>query len=334
MTVATEMTVLPVALPPVIFDPSPVGPSPGGLYSAVVWPPEDGPPRWLAGVQVWPRNYAGALSSGVWRPGWNAREADLTPADSKLGVRPAAPQPFYPVTVTGSDSCDPSSRDEVLLRAELNLRLNEQQDVEREFAVRLLADAGAAPALGIVAAVARLDGLIARTGTVGVIHASAEMASYAAAAQVLRSGNLTPAGNRWVFGGGYVDGLGLRLVATSPLFGWRTAPVLRSVLEPFGGQVAAVVERSVLVGYERALGAATVIPTTGGNGSGGDGGGGGGGTQPYALVEDPPGSGMWADPGAALVEDPAGSGMYADPGAVLPQQPPGYVDPAGKPAGA
>jgi hypothetical protein len=77
----------------------------------------------------------------------------------------------------------------------------------------------------------RLEGLLAITNTVGVVHASPEWASpefglVVASGTALR----TPFGHTWIFGGSYIEGLGDALVATSPVFGWRTAPEVREAI--------------------------------------------------------------------------------------------------------
>lgn len=63
-----------------------------------------------------------------------------------------------------------------------------------------------------------------------------------------------------MFGGGYIEGLGDTLVGTSPTFGWRDQPVLREAIEARYNQFVAVAERSVVIGYEHAVGAATITP--------------------------------------------------------------------------
>ena len=52
--------------------------------------------------------------------------------------------------------------------------------------------------------------------------------------------------------------LGDIIVGTSPTFGWRDQPVLREAIEARYNQFVAVAERSVVIGYEHALGAATI----------------------------------------------------------------------------
>lgn len=112
-----------------------------------------------------------------------------------------------------------------------NLRLREQVAVERTFADRLLDDAPTPMAVAdIVAAVGHLEAALAVTGTLGYIHASPALVAAASAANLVQrsgTGLTTPPGHKWVFGGGYVDGLDAVLVATSPTFGWRDQVAVR-----------------------------------------------------------------------------------------------------------
>ena len=138
----------------------------------------------------------------------------------------------------------------------------EQTAVETEFAARLVADAPPGPAPDdLVACVGHLEAELAKTDTVGFIHASAAMAAQAASANVaIRSGTAlkSPMGHTWVFGGGYVDALGAALVATSPTFGWRDAVQVREAFDETHNRFLVVAERSVVIGYERAVALAWV----------------------------------------------------------------------------
>lgn len=256
-----------MSLEPIEFIAPLVNPSPTGLYAATQWATESGPPRWLgSGVQFRTRNYGGGDAFGVWGADWCAAPGDLTDDDVKTGDRPEDPDPFTAVTVWGFDKCDHRkvSRDEVNERAQQNLRLNEQTAVEKEVATDLLLRADSPDtAPDLVAAVSALESELAKTSTVGVIHASAHFAAIAAANQLLvRSGSTlrTPLGHLWVFGGGYVDNLGETLVATSPVFGWRTDVAVREALKPEWNQYAVIAERSIAIGVEAVVAAATVTP--------------------------------------------------------------------------
>jgi hypothetical protein len=250
---------------PVYFEAPLVNPSPTGLYAATQWTDEAGPPRWLdSGVEIRRHNYGGEDATGVWSAPWNVAEEDLGDDDVKTGERPDNLDVFEPITVWGYDQCDQSrpSQEEVRTRAAQNLRLREQFLVEDNFADRLLSDVDSAETVaGITTAVSVLESLFAATNTVGFIHAGAHMAAYAASAQlIVRSGSSlkTPMGHTWVFGGGYVDPLRSKLVATSPTFGWRTETVVRDSLERETGTFIAIAERSVVVGYEHLIGAVSV----------------------------------------------------------------------------
>lgn len=243
------------------FDAPLANPASIGLYPAVRWSDTEEPVRWLAeGVTVRPHNYGGDDAVGVWAADWCATPDDLSSGDVKTGVRPAIPDPFEPITVWAYDQCDLTGRsqDEVLDRVRQNLRLREQVAVEREFASRLKTDTSPAGADNLVQAVSLLESELAKTNTLGVIHASAGLASVAAYAQlVVRSGGAvkTPMGHRWAFGGGYVDALDTLLVATGPVFGWRSEVAVKEAPKPSRNVFSVVAERSVVVGYERAVAA-------------------------------------------------------------------------------
>jgi len=247
-----------------IFDPPLVTPSPQGLYAATTWTDDPGPSRFLSdGVQIRPWNYGGADAFGVWgdEPWCSLPESGSE--SLKSGVRPDMdPDPFAPITVWTYDECDLTapSQAEVNTRVQQVLRLEEQTAVETAFAAQLLADAGA-PAVraSVAAAVAYLEGELAKTNTVGVIHASAGVASLDPD-QIKSSGGAlrTTLGHRWIFGGGYVDGLDDILVATSPVFGWRDAVQVRPAIAQQENLYAAIAERSVVVGYERVIAAVQI----------------------------------------------------------------------------
>lgn len=250
---------------PVLFDAPLVNPAPNGLWSAVQWAEEQGPLRWLAsGVDIRVFNYGGESQFGAWEADWCAAEADLTVDDVKTGVRPEFPDSFLPLTTWAADECDlrQVSQDEVRKRVQQVHRLQEQNAAETVFATRILADAGTPDtADDIVGAVGHLEGLLAKTNTLGVIHASATWAASAAQAQlIVRTGNVlkTPLGHQWVFGGGYVDGLGDKLVATSPVFGWRGDVQVRDAPSFKYEEFRAVAERSLVVGYEASVGAVNI----------------------------------------------------------------------------
>ncbi|WP_231894735.1 hypothetical protein [Gordonia sp. 852002-51296_SCH5728562-b] len=119
---------------------------------------------------------------------------------------------------------------------------------------------------GIVEAVAELEAALGRTNTIGVIHASPRWAAHAADHNLLQfvggGAPRTPLGHLWVFGGGYEDSpMSDTLVATSPLYGWRDAVAVRDTIEARYNQYVAIAERSVVIGYERAIGAATITTT-------------------------------------------------------------------------
>ncbi|SHP48069.1 hypothetical protein [Mycobacteroides abscessus] len=253
-------------LTPVLFDAPLVNPNPLGLYRAAQWTESADPLRWLpAGVEIRPWNFGLTGSFGVWAAAWNAREGDLGPDDVKHGQRPAGLAAFAAVTVWAADECDLTapSQAEVRTRAAQTLRLMEQGAVEREFAARLLEDAGTVgAAAGLVAAVGHLEEMWASTNTQGgFIHARPSWAAPASQANLLvRSGQgfTTPLGLRWVFGAGYRQVLSDTLVVSSQPFGWRSESVVRTANDLENSRFRAISERSLVVGYESLIGAVKV----------------------------------------------------------------------------
>lgn len=250
------------------FDAPPINPSPNGLDAATIWQDSAEPLRWLPeGLEVRPWNYGYEGGFGVWSAAWCASEADLTDADRKLpGVRPDPLAPFLAVTTWASDECDmrEESRAETRIRAQQIHRFKEPITVEGAFAERMLDDAGTPAASGdLVEAVSKLEDAFAVTNTLGFVHARAGWLPYAAQAQLLvRSGSVlkTPGGHQWVFGGGYVAGLGDTLVATSQPFGFRQPVQVDEGITRARDGFQVIVERSLVVGYEATIGAVTVTP--------------------------------------------------------------------------
>lgn len=244
----------------------PANPTSYGLLNAVTWQPWQGPERWQSGIDIDEIvNYGGETSAGIWEPDWCASKDDLGPADIKApGERPELPDTFQPVTVWSAAECDLTrrSRDDTDARARQIHRLQEPLLVEQRFATRLLGDAGAAlSAVDIVTAVGLLEAAIAQTGTPGVIHAGAQWAAPAAAANLLvRAGAalVTPLGNRWVFGGGYVQSLGDTLVATGPLYGWRGEVRVFAAPKLEHNRYRAIAERSTVLAYEALVAAVEI----------------------------------------------------------------------------
>lgn len=247
-------------LPALYYDAPMVDPANRGLYGAVDWVTESGPSRWLGeGIVVRQYNYGGHHAFGVWDATWCAQ-----PGDTKGGVRPENLPPFEAMVVWAYDECDLTvpSQEEVRARAFHNLEMQEQHAVEKEFAARMLLDIGGSASTDsgdIVKVVGLLDGRFAEANTVGYLHASPHLAALAADRRV-NLGGRTPMGNFWVFGGGYINGLNKAVVATSQPFGWRDAIMVNETIDYEHNRFAAVAERSVVVGYEALVGAATVTP--------------------------------------------------------------------------
>lgn len=255
----------PVTFPAITFDP-PLAPLlSDGLYNHVIWPDEGGAPRFLlhTGVVIRPHSYGSATGFGVWEAEWSAKPDDITQV--KKGERPDTTNlsPFTPETVFGADhnynaDLTAAAREYVRERAARNLERNDQTAAERQLAVRMLADAGTpTAAIGIVDALSKLESAIAKTGAPAFIHASAGWSAHFSNAQLL-SGITTQLGNTVVFGGGYVDGLGDTLVATSQVYGWRGEVQTAESIEEKHNYFVAVAERSVLLGYEKLVAAVKI----------------------------------------------------------------------------
>jgi len=183
----------------------------------------------------------------------------------KTGVRPDDPATFYAMTAWAFDACDlrPDSRAEVLARVQQVLRMREPVMVAREFAERLLADAGApTPADDLTDAIGELECIFAEANTTGVIHASPKLSPHLVSHMLVSRSGIgwaTPSGHTVVVDGGYRAALGDSLfIASSALFGWRVQPEVRSVPDVEDNMFAAICERSCLIGFEQALGAVSV----------------------------------------------------------------------------
>lgn len=252
------------ALAPVVFDAPLVNPAPNGLFAATQWNDDDGPPRWLGpGVDIRVFNYGGETAFGVWTAPWDAAESDLDPGDVKQGERPEFPATFLPFTSWAADEGNLTqwSRDEVRARAQQVHRLQEPNAVEAALATRMLADAGTPADANLTWAIGQLEAALAETNTIGVIHAGAQWATSAAQANlIIRSGTSlkTPLGHTWAFGGGYVDALGSTIIATSPVYGWRSRVEVRDATKLEHNKFKAIAERSLVVGYEALVGAMNI----------------------------------------------------------------------------
>ncbi|MGH3556415.1 hypothetical protein [Mycobacterium sp.] len=253
---------------PVHFEPPLVNPAPGGLYPNVLWTDVglDEASRHLTGVEVRNVNFPGDAATGVWSVPW-CGVPDLD-GERKEGERGGDLPPFEPVVAWAFDSCDLTapSRAEVEQRASQALRLRESVMVAREFAERLKLDAADLGATGqvdnVVDALAGIEGEFAEANVLGYVHLSPEWLPVLVSAQlVARSGTkwTTPGGHALVLDGGYRDGLGQTMIATSaPLFGWRDQPQVRTSLDERRNLYIAIAERSVLVSYEEVIAAVEV----------------------------------------------------------------------------
>ncbi|MCH9728735.1 MAG: hypothetical protein K0U84_03460 [Actinomycetia bacterium] len=258
---------------PVYFTAPLINPAPGGLVPAVSWTEQADAPRWLAeGVAFRSSvtgNFGGEDSTGVWGASWCASPDDLTEDDLKDGTRPDDLDPFVPVTVWGYDACDLSapSQAEVTDRAQQVLRLREPVLLAREFVTRAETDAGTPTAADdLVAAVGELESVLADANVVGVIHLAPKLLPALARynlAQRTGAGWRSPGGHVLVADGGYTPVLSDdTMLATSALFGWRTAVEVTTTVKAEHNVFVALAERSTVIGYEAALAAVTITEPT------------------------------------------------------------------------
>lgn len=258
----------------VTFRPPLVNPAPYGLNQAVQWT-DDATPRWFdGGVQFWPVGNFGFMQSGnSWTSPWCSIEPGSGDQEVKaVGAEPELIDPFQAFTLYSSQACDPSpqTRTETENRLLQMLRIGESVGLETMLADRMVFEATtehiAVSRDTVREAVAYLEGQLAKTNMLGQIHASPQAAALEWGI-VLQQGAIlrTPLGHQWVFGGGYVDTLGDLLVATSPIFGWRTPMTVRSVVDYMHNQHLVVAERSYVLGAEALIGAVYVQDIGGGS---------------------------------------------------------------------
>lgn len=167
-----------------------------------------------------------------------------------------------PFVVYGSLQCGSAGRTqaELAAAARRNLTSGEQSQAEAELAVLLDAGSvGLGAAVDVVDAVSRLEQWLygidsADYGHVGYLHASPEVAAYAAEASlIVDQGAMkrTPFGSLWSIGGGYPEGT---LYASGQVTVWRSAdifvPDLDQTLDRSTNQYYVVAEREYAVSFD------------------------------------------------------------------------------------
>jgi hypothetical protein len=257
------------ALLPVEFTPPlQVLDNPYGLDVATHWTEsrEGDALRWLpSGVQFRMRTHRAPGAFGVWEADWCASLDELTAGDEKTGNPYVDDDPFTPMTLWSFDrlqecgNLSATDRAEVLERVRQTFALRAPPAVETEFATRLLTVARTPTATTtLVEAVAHLEESFAATGATGSVHARPGLLAVAEHNRLIVRDPvapgvlLTPAGHRWVFGGGYPTPLADTLVGTSLTYGWRDEIAVRDTVDHTRNQFVAVAEQSVVVGYENA----------------------------------------------------------------------------------
>lgn len=235
-----------------------------GLYAAANLTDTGTNPRELiAGVDLYPFNCDTGVGS------YNPQLCDDPLPEKAPGERGDLAH-FDPLVVWAAAECRPDqTEEEETARARQILALNEPLIVESAFATRILSDAGVAgSATSLMDAIGQLEVFLGELGYNGFLHASRKWAVEAGFLDAASGTALlrTNMGNTWVFGGGYDSVLGNTIVATGPLYGWRSATfdqVLTTGSHPtpkYNNTVYALTERVITVGYECAVHAVTVTP--------------------------------------------------------------------------
>lgn len=251
----------------VFEDAPPLNPAGFGLYDAATPRDWQGPLRWLeGGLKLRPYNCDEGF--GSWPAGFCEDPGQLRKAAARADE--SALDAFLPLIVWAADECGTGgvTEEQALARARNTLALRERQLVESALATRLLADAGtAATAPDFLTALGMIEEAIGgpEAGFQGVIHLPRR---WAAQASQYRWGNqsgpvyTSPLGHKYAFGGGYADVLENTIVATGPVYLWRSEITPESSAEPDSrngrqvtdwrhNRVFALVERAVLVAYEQ-----------------------------------------------------------------------------------
>lgn len=239
-------------------------PFPEGLYKYVDWV-ADGEGHFITndGVVILPLNTVAVDQFGVYGAGWCD---DPAPLDGRrISLEDADARPFLPEHVWANDlnecaDLSAEARQEVEDRALNNFLRREQIAAERQFADRLQADITAASitptaATSLRDALGKIADAAAELGYGGtLVHLRPYWLEQTEADQ-LDPSNRSNTHLQLVAGGGYVQGLGDLLVATTPVFGWRTTPDQQTAIEHRENTAYSLAQRSVMLGYEKLIAA-------------------------------------------------------------------------------
>lgn len=170
-----------------------------------------------------------------------------------------------PFGVYYAEECAPVGLSEDLgARARAGLAQGESRPVEQELWDYFDRDGAVTdngPGRGLADTLGHLEEELGnRSGSLGVIHAPSRVAAHAAAANLLRYDGpvpRTPRGHAWVFGDGYDPARGnagiadgVRLVATGPVWAWRTdVTVTGPFFDHSVNLYVALAERTYVVGW-------------------------------------------------------------------------------------
>lgn len=231
---------------------TPANPTAYGLYAAATVLTLDDPARLLGGVSVDQLNTSGA--HGRWPV-----ECVPDPVPEPMGGDRHGYLEYPATVVWATDDCHLPGQTaaEAETRAIQTLRITESLDVE-EHTAELLADRAGAPVAvagtgqdAVRAAVGVIEGQLAATGILGVIHAPASMAAALKPWIVERSGRMTsPLGNTWAFYGGGQDTLEGLIIGTGPVTIRRASVTVGTGLHLPLNRRLVVAEREVVVSWE------------------------------------------------------------------------------------
>lgn len=259
-----------MALPPISYTAPLAQPAGRGLMSIATVIDVPPPARLSGGVEIQGSNCSASYGQ------WPADPCADTDGMSKQPER-GEPHVWPAITVWGADECDPDVSESTLReRSEHDMKVGSRLLAEESFYSEALdrvevEDEGD----GIVDAVARLEAALGQIGIQGVIHAPRALAAHAETANLVRhSGNRpkTPLGHYWSFGAGYVhadDADQVTMVATSPVFVWRSEISTSVGVDHAHNLRTAVSERMIVAGAECVAAATHVDISASGGGGGG-----------------------------------------------------------------
>lgn len=245
-----------------LFDPKVLPPFPRGLYEFVDWVQDGGEARFIRedGLVIRPQNFPSADEYGTL-----VQEFCEQPAEPLIADRPDIDDldvwSHASVWYSSQNQCldlRPEGQQEARDRVLGNFLRLEPLGTETAFATRLLALAGApVAATNLKDAIGQLTDAAAALG-VGEVYIHARPYWAVQEYGLFTSDMKTVLGAQLVVGGGYVNVLGNVLVATTPVYGWRSEQLVTESLEPKENLLYSLAQRSVLLGVEKIIAAVEI----------------------------------------------------------------------------